>query len=161
LFDDRQTVHPVTVLRCRATMAVTEAPAATKVCSTCGEEKPLEEFNRDAHARDGRTRRCGPCDRRFKRDRAHGIDWGHREVEEAPDRRPAVRLRQQLVRHRRAGLPFDEAWPAAVEAVVSEMGDRRIRWGWRAAFEETRWAWESGYDRRDVTAVTGDLLDAA
>lgn len=35
----------------------------TKVCKTCGQEKPLEEFNRHPNTRDKRNIYCKPCHR--------------------------------------------------------------------------------------------------
>ena len=33
----------------------------TKVCTKCGQEKPLEKFHRNAQCRDGRRPDCGSC----------------------------------------------------------------------------------------------------
>ena len=33
----------------------------TKVCTKCGAEKPVSEFYRDKHNRDGFRNRCKPC----------------------------------------------------------------------------------------------------
>ena len=35
--------------------------ATTKTCTTCGETKPLEDFNRRTTSRDGRQPRCRAC----------------------------------------------------------------------------------------------------
>lgn len=37
------------------------ATATSKVCSRCGDEKPLEAFHCDATKPDGRAPRCAPC----------------------------------------------------------------------------------------------------
>lgn len=39
-----------------------------KTCSTCGREKPLEEFNRKSASKDGRTARCKFCQREKTRE---------------------------------------------------------------------------------------------
>lgn len=38
--------------------------AVVKRCGTCGEVKPLEDFNRDRSQADGRQVRCKPCHRK-------------------------------------------------------------------------------------------------
>jgi hypothetical protein len=47
----RQKRHPVRFL------------AEWRVCSLCGEEKPISEFTKDAHRPSGRTWHCYPCAR--------------------------------------------------------------------------------------------------
>jgi len=45
------------------TLGRMDEPTLTKVCLGCGIEKPLEEFQRAARARDGRRPRCKVCQR--------------------------------------------------------------------------------------------------
>jgi hypothetical protein len=52
--------------------------------------------------------------------------------------------------HRRAGVPFDTAWPRAIEAVRPD--DRN-------ALRETRAAWECEYQRH--RSYGGNLMSAA
>jgi hypothetical protein len=41
-----------------------------KKCNTCGEEKILEEFHRDNHARDGRKNRCKICQKELTKNKS-------------------------------------------------------------------------------------------
>lgn len=91
--------------------------------------------------------------------------FGHSLVGQAPDSRPAVRLRKELERDRRLGEPFEAVWCEEVEYVIGCHGltdadaDQ-----WRTAFLATVEAWRSAYDRTGtiVSSLHGDLLlDAA
>jgi hypothetical protein len=48
-------------------------PRSSKPCSKCGWELPLEAFNREARARDGRRPECQTCERERR-------DSGHRKL---------------------------------------------------------------------------------
>jgi hypothetical protein len=75
----------------------TKPPGPTKVCATCGETKPLDEFTRNAGRKDGRTPYCRPCWRARGR-AAYAIDSDrHRERN-----RQYHRDNQEAVRGRRA-----------------------------------------------------------
>ena len=41
--------------------ATKTAKAATKVCTLCKVEQPLDNFSRDSQKKDGRSSWCGPC----------------------------------------------------------------------------------------------------
>ncbi len=42
---------------------------ATKTCSICKIEKPLEEFWRDRNSKDGRTYYCIPCKKKYQKEK--------------------------------------------------------------------------------------------
>ena len=51
--------------------------AKSKTCSKCGEEKLLDEFNRDKTRKDGRRSRCKLCVRKYRQDNKEKIAaWG-------------------------------------------------------------------------------------
>lgn len=63
----------------------------------------------------------------------------------APDRVVAVTLRHELEAARAAGVPFADAWTAAVEhAVQHAQYWERARW--RSALTDTADAWAAGYE---------------
>lgn len=73
---------------------------------------------------------------------------------------PAQLLGQHLADARRHGECFADAWPAAVEVALD--GQRRGELSaWRAALDETGYAWEAGWDRREATAAQRALLTVA
>lgn len=57
-----------------------------------------------------------------------------------------VRVREQLAEHRRAGLPFDAAWPATMRALPAT--EREV---WAETLEATAHAWEAAYHRLPAT----------
>jgi hypothetical protein len=79
---------------------------------------------------------------------------GHREVELAPDRRPAVRLRLALLESRRLGLTFAQAWPEDVRCALRGLVGRE-RDGWAEAFEATRTNWAATYTAEDERGHCG------
>lgn len=58
---------------------------------------------------------------------------------------PSAVLLAALTDSRRARVPFDEAWPDALERAVAAASTGRD--GWRLAFEATREAWRAAHDR--------------
>lgn len=88
---------------------------------------------------------------------------GHALVDQAPDSRPAVRLRQELARDRRLGYSFDAVFKDEVEWAVAGLGPTEAN-GWREALLATEAAWCSGYERStpNVSSLhSGLLIDAA
>jgi hypothetical protein len=141
---------PVTVT---TKTAVTEGP--TRTCIACRTTKLVSDYALDKTARDGLSVECRKCRTRRK---ARG-DLGHREVQEAPDRRVAVRLRTQLEAGRQIGLDFDEAWARAVTVATDGLREGE---GWRAALTATRAVWRAAYVAEDPQkrfALTPCLLD--
>jgi hypothetical protein len=66
-----------------------------------------------------------------------------------------VRLRTELEIARAVGLPFSQAWPAAVSSALGEARWDIEKRAWQEAFASTRTAWESSYDMvpSDTTAT--------
>lgn len=81
------------------------------------------------------------------------VAYGHRLVDEAPDHRPAVRLRLELERDRALGLAFDDVFDDEVDYCLAEASmPRAQRDGWRIAFWSQREIWRAAYDG------TGDTI---
>jgi RNA polymerase-binding transcription factor DksA len=63
---------------------------------------------------------------------------------------PAAALRLDLDAARRAGLPFEDAWPVATaRAVHGQRADERAEWS--AAFTATAAAWSAAWHGRAAT----------
>jgi len=73
---------------------------------------------------------------------------------------PAEQLGQILADARRAGDPFELAWPAALTAAVrgSATSDRGA---WLAALQATRGAWRAAWERRAPTRAQRALVAVA
>lgn len=136
---------------------ITEIPA--KTCRKCGKTKPLDQFPEQklSKSRDGRLALCKICERRRRQLYDHGNDLGFAAVREAPDRRPAVRLRGALERLRGAGLPFDRAWAAACRYALPGGDDEE----WRTAFAWSRPYWEAAYLREPWAGCENPLFLAS
>jgi len=70
----------------------------------------------------------------------------HPTVVFAPDRRPAVRVRQRLLRAREQGAEFDHAWRAALSGATAGLTPHEAT-GWREALSATRDGWRCAYGR--------------
>lgn len=81
----------------------------TKVCTKCGQEKPLEKFHRNAQCRDGRRPDCGECNVKSA--------IASRERMQAEDPEGYKRHRRAIVRKDRYGLTQDE-----YDALLTEQG---------------------------------------
>ena len=66
-----------------------------KRCTKCGKEKPLSEFNKDRHTKDGLQFRCKECDNATSKRWAHtnpeqvrerGRQWRKENIEKARER---------------------------------------------------------------------------
>ncbi len=143
---------PSLTRREHAALVDLEQRAGVRVCSRCRSELPLthEHFARSPKARSGFATACRACEQRRKRERERaalfpdGPTAVNRVVEAAPDREPAVRLREELLRRRSAGEVFSQAWPEAVAFAVRGLRPQDKR-EWRAAFEWSQLRWLAGY----------------
>lgn len=61
-------------------MTAQAAEAASKVCSKCGERKPLEEFDRERKVSDGRRSYCKACRRRRALEQRQELEAGRRDL---------------------------------------------------------------------------------
>jgi hypothetical protein len=73
---------------------------------------------------------------------------------------PAEQLGQILADARRAGDPFETAWPAALSAAVSGQATPD-RAAWLAALQATRVAWRAAWERRPPTRAQCALAAVA
>ena len=64
-----------------------------------------------------------------------------------------AKVRELLAEHRRAGLDFAAAWPAALAALPSE--DQRE---WGDVLEDTAPAWQSAYEGQPATRTQLALI---
>jgi hypothetical protein len=67
-----------------------------------------------------------------------------------------ARVRTILAAQRRAGIPFQTAWPAALDAVLEDEGASEQK-RWRAVLTDTRDFWEAAYAGARATDL--DPLD--
>ena len=83
----------------------------TKVCTECGQEKPIEDFHRDKHCRDGYCTRCKLCRtaytakwRRANRDhvRAYSRNYYHTDPKRANEMNRKCNVRRKF------GLPPEQ-----------------------------------------------------
>ena len=141
----------------------------TQACTRCGQVKPVTYFNRNARSRRGYEAECRACV--LKRRRRHeaitaspnGPEAVNAMVDAAPDREPAIRLREELERHRDAGRPWTSAWPSALSTAVRDLATGEAV-EWRKAFTSTREAWHGAYENSSDAApamfVPNDLVAA-
>jgi hypothetical protein len=116
------------------------------------------------------TRRRRPYSRRMsktvavQRQAAADSAYGHGKVNGAPDHRPAVRLRAQLARARRLGLPWsDDLFRDEAHAVLETMtgvGHQESRREWATAFVHTREVWNLAYEREDADPCSPFRLES-
>lgn len=79
----------------------------------------------------------------------------------SPDSRPAIRLRVELNRDRRLGVPWPDAWSDDVWLAVSGF-DRAERLAWLEVFDATAEMWRRAYLREPLpTLPTRDLLESS
>lgn len=90
-----------------------------KTCAHCGEEKPLDEFNRNRRTKDGRDHRCKPCHRKASTEWQRGAGKAaHAEAVKAYFRRHPEK-RREIDRAMRAKFPSHwRARRAVREAIV-------------------------------------------
>jgi len=69
--------------------AAKSGPPQHKRCSSCGEEKPLDAFHRDARGKFGRKSVCKKCVSRLHRGRSRAKRGGIRQAQTRPDPSPA------------------------------------------------------------------------
>lgn len=69
---------------------------------------------------------------------------------------PAAILGERLAAARRAGLRFDDAWPAALAEAVNTASWEREQW--REAFSGTVETWRAAWERRTATRPERALL---
>jgi len=160
---------PDLVLCCAAAMAIQtaeqrELKAAARaaqplayVCGVCGKHLRRDDMEKIRRTPAGAQRvgkRCYKCRALARR------TGGQNYIDMAPDREPAQHLLDLLADDRRAGMAFDQAWPAAVQYVLSCIPEDELR-GWSVAFKETRGAWAAAWLRSPPVkaALTVDLLD--
>jgi hypothetical protein len=70
-----------------------------KTCCGCGETKPLDEFYRFVHAKDGRTSRCKICRRVEEIQRRRENPERAREIDRAYRRRNPEKIRERNKRY--------------------------------------------------------------
>jgi hypothetical protein len=120
------------------------ANGATKVCTRCGLELPLEDFSRCRTGSQGLDARCRRCKAELARPKP--------EPPQPPDPSPARVLHLELRHARDRGEPFTLAWPKARVVVLS------IDSTWSKALEWSQPEWEAAYERRGLPAVQRDAL---
>ena len=126
------------------------ADVETKPCSKCSRDLPLSEFNRTARGRLGREAECRACKLKGRHRseliaaRPDSPEAVNQAVDEAPDRKPAVTLREELERRRCEGRPWSSAWPLSVSAAVRAQPPVEAA-SWRRAFNDTKGAWHGSY----------------
>jgi hypothetical protein len=126
------------------------------VCRWCGQDKPVAEM---AHSRavDGTrrpSRTCRACRKARELETKAGrlTRTSQDSVDQAPDHRPAVRVRAQLQRDREAGLPWrTRHFVAVVRASCADDLDGRE---WKMVLESQIPAWRRGYTRKGPTILT-------
>jgi hypothetical protein len=118
---------------------------ATKVCTSCGLELPLDQFNRNPTGGLGRDARCRQC----KSIRSRPTP----EPPDVPDGRPARVLHLELRQSRERGEPFELAWP---KARVTVLGIDR---SWSRALQWSQPEWRACYERRGRPRVDPAALD--
>jgi hypothetical protein len=107
-----------------------------KTCLRCGLELPLTDF---PYAKGRPLARCRPCHQIHKyRSELEQI------VDQAPDRRPAVRLRAALTERRRQQKAFDAVWAEAVELALRNLAPT-TKASWASAFADTKIDWRASY----------------
>lgn len=131
----------------------------TRCCKTCGACLPLEDFAARGNRR-GPSWHCRPCSRASKRTQERrradpdGRDAISFAVDHAPDRAPAIRLREELECHREGGRPWRSAWPHAQSVALRDLPVSEAE-EWRQAFSAMQRAWEASYEG----TATGLVMD--
>lgn len=122
----------------------------TKTCSKCRLDKPLSAFPRKRQGLHGVESECREC-RLTRRQRTaalaafpNGTTAVNAMVDAAPDRKPAVKLREELQRLRESGRSWSSAWPAAMRVAVADLSPSEAV-SWRRAFNATKGAWQGSY----------------
>jgi hypothetical protein len=67
------------------------------------------------------------------------------------ERHPLDGVRHHLARARAQGIPFDDAWPDAADAID---GDGKELAHWRVALKATRHAWQAADERTPADRFT-------
>jgi len=67
---------------------------------------------------------------------------------------PAVDMGVALAAAKSAGVPFDEAWQAAIDG-LRRPTDRPVWVQWREALNETKSGWRAAYNDEDAPAYVG------
>lgn len=133
-----------------------------RVCARCGRWTARADLVLAAGGK--ATTQCKACRRDQRYRAAHGPETGAREVKQAPDSRPAVRLRLLLARARseHVDVDFEVAFEAAMPLAVQ--GLTKAEAGlWRDALRATEAAWRAGWERRATAKVplSLDLIDGS
>jgi hypothetical protein len=140
-------------------MTVVEVVEVERTCKECGATKPLTDFPLAGHDNPRwRLYSCRPCAADRKRSYRNGSFEANRLIVHAPDPAPAIRLRLELQARREAGWHFDDAWSAALNTVLYDLG-RKNRAEWSATLGDTRGAWESAYLREGPAGGLHTLID--
>jgi hypothetical protein len=128
------------------------------VCRRCGMTVKPELCAKEA----GRIAKlCLKCNRKHTRQIAAGGMHGRSQdlIEQAPDSRPAVRVRAQLERDRLAGLPWNRRrFVAVVRAAVTDDLDG---YEWKVVLLDQIPAWRRGYTRTgpEILSLAPSLFD--
>jgi hypothetical protein len=117
-------------------------------CFRCGGDFPRGLMLASRRTRTGVGTQCLGCRRVYQHrlDYPGSVEAVNHAVDEAPDHEPAVRLRDALEHHRRAGRPWSSAWPTSMSAAVRGMPAAEVI-SWRRVFNATRRSWAASYTR--------------
>ena len=132
-------------------------PCATQTTETTGRPKfdvreTIPAVNENRHVVTSSTERAQIAKR--------ATIFGWREVEQAPDNSPAVRLRIRLAACRAQGLDFDAVWIAATQEAVGAISYKNDRSEWICAFDALEEQWRAAYERTAaVLCRLADTLD--
>lgn len=129
--------------------------ATSAMCKHCGRIKPLAEL---IHHKGRPSRVCKACAvARAKVLAEDRLRYGtQREVDQAPDPRPAIRVRLELERDRAAGLSWHgNRFARHVRAATA--GDEE----WAAVLRDQASIWKRAYQRRGkpILTLALDLVD--
>lgn len=100
----------------------------TKTCTKCGVCKPLDEFRKDARAKNGRATSCKTChnavckkwlDANKEKSKLAIADWNRRNPEKLKEYR-----RNRYVKHRERDLQASKRWRTANPEKVKERSRR-------------------------------------
>ncbi len=134
------------------TATATNTAMATRICTRCAIEKPLQAFPVNRRCRQGRATQCLACDNERKRRNEliardpESTPAVNALVDSAPDPRPAIALREELRRQRDRDRPWQSAWPVAVSVALRGLPPTEAV-SWRIVFSSTRAHWHANYQR--------------
>lgn len=103
---------------------------SSKICRTCGEEKPLEAYNQDKKRPDGRRNRCRECDAAYFQQKYSDPTWRAIHHKRSKDRRTRLKdvdpvriwaydaIANAKMRAKRSGLPCNITMLDVLDAVA-------------------------------------------